>query len=58
MLMKPKQPLKAGDRVEINLQFKDGESMTVTHEVRAGAGGMNHGAMGGMAGMDHGQMKH
>ena len=52
MLMKPKQQLKAGDKVEITLEFKDGETLVVTYEVRAGMGGMNHG------GMDHGSMHH
>lgn len=46
MLMKPKQALKAGDKVEIILQFKDGGTLPATFEVRA---------MGGM-GMDHGSM--
>jgi len=56
MLMKPKQQLKAGDKVDITLKFKNGETMVVTHEVRAGmGGGMDHGSMGGM---DHSQMKH
>jgi hypothetical protein len=60
MLMKPKQPLKAGDRVDITLKFNNGESVVVSHEVRAGMEGDmgGHGAMAGMAGMDHGQMKH
>jgi len=53
MLMKPKHALKAGDKVEVVLKFKNGETMTVTHEVRAGMGGMNHGNMGGM---NHGGM--
>jgi len=42
MLMQPKQPLKAGDKVEVTLQFQDGASETVTYEVRADAG-MHHG---------------
>lgn len=52
MLMKPKQQLKAGDKVDITLEFKDGNTMVVTHEVRAGMEGMNKG------GMDHGTMDH
>lgn len=52
MLMKPKQVLKAGDLVEITLKFKNGETMTVTHKVKAGAGGMGHGGMN----MEHGSM--
>jgi copper(I)-binding protein len=52
MLIKPKQALKAGDLVDITLEFKNGQSMVVTHEVRAGMGGMDHG------GMDHGSMHH
>lgn len=52
MLMKPKQALKAGDMVEITLKFKNGETMTVTHKVKAGMGGMDHGGMD----MNHGGM--
>jgi copper(I)-binding protein len=44
MMMKPKQPLKAGDKVSVTLSFKDGSTHEVTHEVRATMGGM---------GMDH-----
>lgn len=54
MLMKPKHALKAGDKVEITLEFKNGESMTVTYVVRGGKGG----GMGDMKGMDHGNMDH
>lgn len=46
MMMKPKQPLKAGDKVSVTLSFKDGTTQEVTHEVRA--------EMGGMGSMDHG----
>lgn len=53
MLMKPKQTLKAGDKVDITLEFKNGETMTVTHVVRAGKGGSMD-----MEGMDHGSMNH
>ena len=49
MMMKPKQPLKAGDKVAVTLSFKDGGTQEVTHEVRAEIGGMS-----GMGGMDHG----
>lgn len=52
MLMKPKQQLKAGDKVEITLEFKNGDTLVVTHEVRADMGGMDH------TGMDHGSMHH
>lgn len=52
MLMKPKQALKAGDLVDITLEFENGETMVVTHEVRSGMGGMDHGSM------DHGSMHH
>ena len=51
MLMKPKHALKAGDKVEITLEFRNGETMTVTHVVRGGTGG-------GMEGMEHGRMDH
>lgn len=44
MMMKPKQSLKAGDKVSVTLSFKDGSTQEVTHEVRAEMGGM---------GMDH-----
>ena len=52
MLMKPRQQLKAGDKVDITLEFKNGETMVVTHEVRAGMGGMDHSSM------DHSKMHH
>ncbi|HEY0720989.1 MAG TPA: copper chaperone PCu(A)C [Gammaproteobacteria bacterium] len=53
MLMAPKKPLKAGDKVEITLMFKDGETVKVVHEVRAAPApqSMNDG-------MDHGAMSH
>lgn len=54
MLMKPKHPLKAGDKVDVTLSFKNGETLIVTHEVRGGMGG----DMGDMGGMDHSQMHH
>lgn len=52
MLMKPKQTLKAGDQVDITLRFENGDTLVVSHEVRAGMGGMDHG------GMNHGSMQH
>lgn len=58
MLMKPKQQLKAGDKVDIALKFKSGKTMKVTFEVRPGMGGMDHSGMGGMDHMDHSKMKH
>ncbi len=43
MLMQPKQAFKAGDAIEVSLQFQNGEVLTVTHEVRPGAGmAMDH----------------
>lgn len=48
MLMKPKHALKAGDKVDITLKFKNGESLKVNYEVRKSQGGMKHGSMGGM----------
>jgi copper(I)-binding protein len=36
MLINPKQALKAGDKVEITLEFKDGARIPVTFEVRRG----------------------
>lgn len=53
MLMKPKQQLKVGDKVEVTLEFKDGTTQVVTHEVRAGMG-MEH----GHGSMDHSMMHH
>ncbi len=57
MLMKPKHQFKAGDKVEITLEFKDGSTLMVTYEVRAGMEGMNHSGMNHSA-MDHGAMHH
>lgn len=53
MLMAPKKPLKAGDKVEITLSFKGGETVKVVHEVRAAPApeSMNQS-------MDHGAMAH
>jgi len=53
MLMAPKKALKAGDKVEITLKFKDGETVKVMHEVRAAPAtqSMNES-------MDHGAMAH
>ncbi len=48
MLMKPKRVLKAGEKVDITLKFKDGSSLPVTFEVRGGMG----------TPMDHGKMHH
>lgn len=53
MLVKSKLQLKAGDKVDITLKLKNGETMVVTHVVRAAAGGGMD-----MGGMDHGRMKH
>lgn len=52
MLMKPKQALKAGETVEVTLQFENGKSMTVPYEVRSAGKGMEHGAM------NRGHMEH
>ncbi len=35
MMMKPKQVLKAGDKVSVTLTFKNGETLEVSHEVRS-----------------------
>lgn len=42
MMMKPKHALRAGDKVTVTLSFKNGETLDVSHEVRAtmGAHGM------------------
>ncbi len=42
MMMKPKQALKAGDKVSVILHFKNGDTQEVSHEVRSGMGGMGH----------------
>lgn len=57
MLMAPKKPLKAGDKVEITLKFKDGESVKVVHEVRPApvSESMDHSMDHGM---DHTAMAH
>ncbi|MCW8827830.1 MAG: copper chaperone PCu(A)C [Gammaproteobacteria bacterium] len=34
MLMKPLQALRAGDQVEVTLEFKNGETLSVSYEVR------------------------
>jgi len=45
MLMKPREPLKAGDAVDITLKFKDGATLPLSFEVRKGEmkPGMEHG---------------
>ncbi|MFA5531920.1 MAG: copper chaperone PCu(A)C [Thiohalomonadaceae bacterium] len=48
MLIGPKIALRAGDRVEVVLEFEDGATLPVNFEVRKGQG---------MA-MDHGHMSH
>lgn len=46
MLMQPKRALKAGEKVEITLKFKNGSTLPATFEVRAGMGmPMNDGKM-------------
>lgn len=44
MMMKPKHALRAGDKVTVTLSFKNGETVDVSHEVRAtmGGNGMGH----------------
>lgn len=51
MLVKPKHPIKAGDKVDITLSFLNAENITVTHEVRGNTDGA-------MDDMDHSQMHH
>ncbi len=43
MMMKPKQALKAGDKVSVTLSFKNGDTQEVTHEVRSTMGEMKQG---------------
>jgi copper(I)-binding protein len=58
MLINPVKPVKAGDKVEITLEFKDGTKMPVKFEVRR-ADGMNMDMSGhNMGAMDHGSMHH
>jgi copper(I)-binding protein len=46
MLIGPKQALKAGDKVEVVLEFADGVTLPVSFEVRKGQGmAMHHGHM-------------
>ncbi len=40
MLMNPKHAVKAGDKIEITLKFRDGSTLPATFEVRRAAGGM------------------
>lgn len=50
MLMNPKHAIKAGDKIDITLMFRDGSTLPATFEVRRGtAGGM---PMGGGMKMD------
>lgn len=35
MLMKPKQPLRVGDKVPVSLEFNNGETIVIDHEVRS-----------------------
>lgn len=53
MLIGPREALKAGDKLEITLEFKDGTTLPVSFDVRKGEG-MAHGGMDhGHGGMDH-----
>ena len=52
MMMKPKQALKAGDKVGVTLLFKNGDNQEVSHEVRAAMGGMDR--SGHNMGHEHG----
>ena len=42
MMVKPKQALKAGDKVSVTQSFKNGDTLEVTHHVRAPMGDMGH----------------
>jgi copper(I)-binding protein len=53
MMMKPKQALKAGDMVSVTLGFKNGQTLEVSHQVRADMGSMGNMAHE-MGGMQHG----
>jgi periplasmic copper chaperone A len=35
MLMRPKQPLKAGDQIDVTLQFANGEKLSITAPVKS-----------------------
>lgn len=39
MMMKPKHSIRAGDKVTVTLSFRNGETLDVSHEVRATMGG-------------------
>jgi len=52
MMMRPKQPLKAGDKLTVTLRFRNGDSQDVSYEVRAAMDAMGQGAHHDMA---HGQ---
>lgn len=47
MLMRPHEPLEAGDEVTITLTFDDGSEREVVFPVRRGGGGSNHGGQHG-----------
>lgn len=51
MMVKPRQSLKAGDKVTVVLHFKNGDTQKVSHEVRSAIGGMDH--SGHNMGHDH-----
>ncbi len=58
MLMHPKMPLKAGDRVDITLRFEDGEVQQIVFPVQVGAAmahnpPMEHGMADPMEGHEH-----
>ncbi len=55
MMMKPKQVLKAGDKVLVTLKFQNGETQEVSHEVRSTISGMKQGGhdMGEHQGHQH-----
>lgn len=46
MMMKPKQALKAGDKVAVTLHFKNGATQQVEHMVRTATNGMSHSGHG------------
>lgn len=52
MLLKPKQPLRAGNRINVTLKFESGEQMDVEYEVRP-IGGEDATGMHGMGEHNH-----
>jgi len=57
MLIGLQRKIKSGDKIDINLEFNNGEKKTITATVKKVMMGMKGMKMGGMKGMKHGAMK-